>query len=72
LNRGVSVIANVLRRINVSDKEDVVLEFTDEELLQYMKMAHEMDITFNEFVERALKYAIEQHQRENNDDKPNS
>ena len=56
----------------MSDKEDVVLEFTDEELLQYMKMAHEMDITFNEFVERALKYAIEQHQRENNDDKPNS
>lgn len=50
------------------DKEDVVLEFTDEELLRYMKMAHELDITFNEFVERALLAAIEKYQGINNDD----
>jgi hypothetical protein len=37
------------------------VDFADAELLQYMKMAHEMDITFNEFVERALVKALEDH-----------
>jgi hypothetical protein len=37
------------------------LNFTDEELLKYMKMAHERDMTFNSFVEMALREAIEQH-----------
>lgn len=39
----------------------VPLEFSDEELLKYMTMAHEMDITFNQFVERALQVAIDEH-----------
>lgn len=39
----------------------IPLDFSDEELLQYMKMAHERDITFNELVEQALRQAIEQH-----------
>ena len=39
----------------------IPLDFSDEELLQYMKMAHERDITFNELVEEALRQAIEQH-----------
>lgn len=52
-------------------KEEVILDFTDEELLRYMIMAHEMDITFNEFVERALRAAIEKYEK-NNDDKSNS
>ena len=34
------------------------VEFTDEELLKYMKLAHDMDITFNEFIVRALQSAI--------------
>lgn len=38
----------------------VQVDFSDDELLQYMTMAHEMDITFNELVERALKAAIEE------------
>ena len=38
--------------------ETIDLEFSDEELLKYMKMAHELDITFNQLVERALKEAI--------------
>jgi hypothetical protein len=38
--------------------ETIDLEFSDEELLQYMKMAHELDITFNQLVERALKEVI--------------
>ena len=37
----------------------VPVDFTDEELLKYMKLAHERDMTFNEFVEEALRDAIE-------------
>jgi hypothetical protein len=37
----------------------VPVDFSDEELLQYMKLAHERDMTFNEFVEEALRDAIE-------------
>lgn len=40
----------------------VPVDFSDEELLKYMKMAHDRDITFNQFVEEALKSAIEHHQ----------
>jgi len=38
----------------------VPVDFTDEELLKYMTMAHERDMTFNEFVEDALRWAIEE------------
>ena len=36
----------------------VPIDFTDQELLAYMKLAHERDITFNQFVEEALRIAI--------------
>lgn len=36
----------------------VPVDFSDEELLQYMKLAHERDMTFNELVEEALREAI--------------
>ncbi len=39
--------------------ESIDVDFSDEELLQYMKLAHEQDITFNKFVENALRAAIE-------------
>ncbi len=38
----------------------VPVEFTDDELLIYMKMAHERDMTFNQFVEQALQAAIDE------------
>ena len=38
----------------------VPVDFTDEDLLKYMKMAHERDITFNQLVEEALRHAIEE------------
>jgi hypothetical protein len=38
----------------------VPVDFSDEDLLQYMKMAHERDITFNELVEEALRTALEE------------
>ena len=37
----------------------IPIDFSDEELLQYMKLAHDRDMTFNEFVEEALRCAIE-------------
>jgi hypothetical protein len=37
----------------------VEVDFSDEDLLQYMKIAHERDITFNQLVEDALRQAIE-------------
>jgi hypothetical protein len=35
--------------------------FSEQEMLQYMKAAHKMDLTFNQFVEKALTVAIEKH-----------
>ena len=42
----------------------VPVDFTDEELLKYMKLAHERDMTFNQFIEEALRAAIEEHKRD--------
>ena len=39
----------------------VPVDFTDEELLKYAKMAHEQDITLNQFIENALREAIDKH-----------
>jgi predicted glycoside hydrolase/deacetylase ChbG (UPF0249 family) len=39
----------------------VPIDFSDEELLEFMKMAHERDITFNQLIEDALRAAIAQH-----------
>lgn len=33
----------------------IPLDFIDEELLKYMTMAHERDMTFNQFIEEALR-----------------
>ena len=40
----------------------VPVDFSDEDLLKYMKMAHERDMTFNEFVVQALTEAIRVHE----------
>ena len=42
----------------------VPIDFSDEELLTYMKMAHERDMKFNDFIEEALRAAIEDHKRD--------
>jgi hypothetical protein len=39
----------------------VQIEFSDAELLEYMKIAHDRDLTFNQLVEIALQEAIDQH-----------
>jgi hypothetical protein len=38
----------------------VPVDFSDEDLLKYMKMAHDRDMTFNEFVEDALRHALDE------------
>jgi hypothetical protein len=40
----------------------VPVDFSDEELLKYMKAAHERDMTFNEFVTQAITEAIRVHE----------
>ena len=42
----------------------VPIDFSDEELLKYMKLAHERDMTFNQFIEEALRTAIEDYKRD--------
>lgn len=37
------------------------VDFSDEDLFKYMKLAHEQDITLNQLIERALREAIAQH-----------
>ena len=40
--------------------ESVELEFDDEQLLKYMKFAHEKGITFNELCEEAIKTKLDE------------
>ena len=39
----------------------IEVDFTEEEMLKYMKLAHSLDITFNQLVERALTEEIQKH-----------
>lgn len=54
----------IVNNLDYDERVKVPVDFSDEELLQYMKLAHEMDITFNELVERALREAIDEHKRD--------
>lgn len=42
----------------------VPVDFSDEDLLKYMKIAHERDITFNQLITEALTEAIEDYKRD--------
>ena len=42
-------------------RAEIQVDFTDEELLKYMKRAHELDITFNQFVEQVLQQFIDEN-----------
>ena len=41
------------------NRVEIPLDFTDEELLILFKQAHEADLTFNQFVEKALTEYLE-------------
>ena len=58
-------IQKALAIVNEEDYDtrvSVPVDFTDQELLTYMKIAHDRDITFNQLVEEALRAAIEEHE----------
>ena len=59
LQREGTDVANYFGTEPAPAMESIDLDFSDEELLKYMKLAHDMDITFNKFVEDALRAAIE-------------
>jgi len=42
----------------------VPIEFSDAELLEFFKLAHERDITFNQLVEQAIQAAIDDYKRD--------
>ena len=42
----------------------ISVTFSDEELLKYMTLAHQRDITFNQFVEEALSHLIKDYKRD--------
>ena len=46
--------------IKVADNRvEIPLDFSDEELLILFKQAHEADLTFNQFIEKALTEYLE-------------
>jgi len=47
------------------NKVEVVLDLTDAEFLVLFKMAHEKDMTFNNFVEQVLRDFLEQLENDN-------
>lgn len=57
-------IAKVVAEEPYDERVQMQVDFSDEDLLQYMKLAHKMDITFNEFVEQALRAEIERRKCE--------
>lgn len=50
----------IVKGIDYDSRVKVPVNFSDEELFQYMKIAHERDMTFNQLVEEALVAAIEE------------
>lgn len=50
--------------VNYDTRVKIPVDFTDEELLKYMKLAHDRDMTFNAFVEEALRAAIEEAEKD--------
>ena len=49
-----------IKMIKLADNRvEIPLDFSDEELLILFKQAHEADLTFNQFVERALTEYLE-------------
>lgn len=50
--------------LDYDTRVSVPLELSDEDMLTYMKAAHERDMTFNQFVEEAIRQAVKDHERD--------
>jgi hypothetical protein len=51
---------SIVAGIEYDSRIQIPVDFSDSELLSYMKLAHEQDITFNQLVVQALTEAIKQ------------
>jgi len=47
------------------NRVEILLDLSDQELLVLFKMAHEKDMTFNDFVEDVLREYLEQIENDN-------
>lgn len=54
----------IVNGLDYDDRVQIPVDFADEELLKYMVMAHERDMTFNAFVEEALRHALDEFKRD--------
>ena len=54
----------IVRGEDYDERVSIPVEFTDEELLFHMKLAHKWDITFNQYIEKVLRVAIEAYERD--------
>jgi len=64
-----NLLKNILELNMIELAEDnrveILLDLSDQELLVLFKMAHEKDMTFNDFVEHVLKEYLEQVEYDN-------
>ena len=54
----------IVEGLDYDTRVSVPLELSDEDLLTYMKAAHERDMTFNQFVEEAIRQAAKDHEQD--------
>jgi len=59
-NDFIEKLTAVVNGWDYDDRVSIPLDISDDELLILMKAAHEMDLTFNEFVIRALEMRLEE------------
>lgn len=57
-------LAIVAEELDYDTRVQIPVDFSDEDLLTYMKLAHDRDITFNKLVEEALRAAIEEYEHD--------
>jgi len=64
-----NLLKNILELNMIELAEDnrveILLDLSDQELLVLFKMAHEKDMTFNDFVEHVLREYLEQVENDN-------
>ena len=53
----------IVRGEQYDTRVQIEVNFSDNEMARYMKLAHEQDITFNQLVENALRQAIESYKQ---------
>ncbi len=57
-------ITDMVNGEEYDNRVKVPLDIPDEDLLKYMIAAHERDMTFNEFIEEALRHAVDEFNRD--------